>query len=79
MNIKKTEIIGREIKIINSKNETLIGIKGKIINETKNTLTIKTDEKTKKLIKEQITFTINDTIIKGKEITYRPEDRIKRI
>jgi len=44
----KEELIGSLVEIIGSKNETLIGLKGKIIDETKNTLIIKQGNKIKK-------------------------------
>ena len=75
----KHELIGHEIKVTENNNKTCIGMVSKIIDETKNTLTIRTQNKeTKKLIKDQITFKINNQIIKGKDITFRPEDRTKR-
>lgn len=78
----KGELIGRNIKIISSKNKGLIGKKGKIVDETKNMLLIKSDNKLKKLIKSQLTFRvkINKKIfmIKGESITKRPEDRLKK-
>ena len=73
----KGELIGSVIEIIGSKNKTLIGIKGKIIDETKNTLTIK-NKTSKKVLKSHITFKIDGKIVEGKDITKRPEDRIKK-
>jgi ribonuclease P protein subunit POP4 len=46
--------IGKLIEIIDSKNKTLIGIKGKVIDETKNTLTIQTKSRIIKIIKTQV-------------------------
>ena len=54
MNIKKTtkyEFIGSRVEIADSKNKTLIGLKGKIENETKNMFTL---DNGKKLIKTKI-------------------------
>ena len=76
----KRELIGTRIEVIDSKNSKLIGIAGTIVDETRNMITVRTEEGTKRLIKEQITFTINGGAkIDGKDIIYRPEDRIKRI
>lgn len=82
--LKKTEFIGSEIEVMESMNKVLKGIKGIIIDETKNMITIRTqDKKAKRLIKKDIIFTICNKgekyIIKGSEITFRPEERIKRI
>ena len=52
MNLKKIRnlIIGSNIKIIDSKNKTLIGLKGKIIDQTKNTIKLETKKGMKKII-----------------------------
>ncbi len=80
--LKKGELIGKTIKIIDPKNKANIGLQGKIIDETKNTLQIKTREGKKKvLIKRNISFTIKmdnkELKIKGREIQLAPEERIK--
>ena len=77
MKLLMHELIGKNAKVIDSKNKRLIGIEGKITDETKNMLTIDN----KKLIKEQITFILTDSgeKIEGKQITLRPEDRLKKI
>lgn len=72
------ELIGLNIEIIDSRNKTLIGKKGKIIDETKNMITIQNEKKIR-MIKKDIIFRTKDKIIDGKEIAYRPEERIKRI
>ena len=75
----KYELIGSQLEVVDSKNKSLIGMKGKIIDETKNILFL--DNK-KKLIKNQSTFKIkfkNKTIkIKGQLLVCRPEDRLKK-
>ena len=50
MNLKdvvKLELIGLHIEVVKAKNSSLIGLKGKIIDETKNTITIKKNNETK--------------------------------
>ena len=73
------ELIGEKIEILHSKNKSNLGIKGKVIDETKMTLKIKSGEKVKTLFKNNITFKIvrNEQIITGQEIMKRPEERIK--
>ena len=67
------------MEVTDATNKNLIGITGKIIDETKNTITVEQQDIKKKLIKEQITFTIhqNNTRIKidGKKITKKTEKR----
>ena len=52
MNLKKVRslMIGSTIEIIESKNKTLIGLKGKVIDQTKNTIKLQTKEGIKKII-----------------------------
>ena len=42
--VLKGELIGSQIEIVDSKNETLVGARGEVIDETKNTLTIQTQK-----------------------------------
>ena len=74
----KGELIGSEIEIMHSKNKTLIGKTGKIIDETRNTITLETNSKKIKVLKSHITFKIKNKIIDGKKIVGKPEDRIKK-
>ena len=78
----RSELIGTTIKIVDSKNPSLIGNEGKIIDETKNSFKIAYNDKTKVVLKEQITFDIkfkNQTIrVDGKLFVGKPEDRIKK-
>ena len=74
----REEYIGENIEVKNSKNKQLIGIKGIVLDETKNTFLIKTtDKKQKNILKKDSTFEINNKTIDGNQITKRPEDRIK--
>ena len=81
MRLLDQEFIGLTIIITQSKNKTLVGLKGKIVDETKNTLTIEKKNKEKKLIKDQIVFEMkykNQRFqIDGKILVARPEDRLK--
>jgi len=53
------------------------GVEGIIVNETKNTFTILSDGKEKKILKNKKEFMIEETKINGKKIQKRPEERIK--
>ena len=74
----KHELIGLEIVVIDADNKSLIGVKGKITDETKNT--IKVNNKT--LLKKQIIFMCtknkHKVAIEGKYIVGKPEERIKK-
>lgn len=77
MNEKRKLFIGEETIITDSANETLIGIKGRIIDETKHTFKIQTKEKIKTVLKKNSTFKIRNKEIKGETIEKKPQDRIK--
>ena len=71
-------LVGETAEITEAKNKTLVGVKGRIIDETKSTITIQEGKKTKKIIKEQVKITINGKTIDGNNIIGRPETRIKQ-
>lgn len=74
------ELIGEEIEVMYSKNKSNLGIKGKIIDETKETITVVQDNGKKVvLMKQIITFKLmkSGKIISGEIIAKRPEDRLK--
>jgi ribonuclease P protein subunit POP4 len=79
--IAKHELIGLDIEVLQSKNKALIGLKGKITDETKNTITID-DGKERKIMKSQIMMKTRigdkEYEIDGRILVGRPEDRIKK-
>lgn len=77
--IIRRELIGLNIKVVDAKNKANVGIEGKIIDETKNTIVVKKDSKKKRLLKNQITIEIEKKIrAKGSLFLGRAEDRIKK-
>ena len=73
----KEEFIGKELEVIESKNLSLKGKKGKILDETKESFTIREDNKEVMILKKGSTFKINNNLINGDDILKRPEDRLK--
>lgn len=63
------ELVGQILTVTNSSNSNLIGLEGKVLLETKNTIKIETKNITKTIIKKTIKFTINKnpTIHNGSE------------
>ncbi len=80
--IPRQELIGLEVKVIDAANKGLKGIRGVIVDETKNTLVIEHEQKTKTVLKEQVTIEIkmgeNLIHIDGKTLLGRSEDRVKK-
>jgi len=77
MKFLKTEFIGLELEVMDSGNKSIIGLKGKIIDETKNTFILKTEKGIKKVIKKHNIFNIHGKTVEGSRIMKRAEDRIK--
>ena len=77
----RNTLIGKTITIVDSSNQSLKNLEGKVIDETKNTIKI-TDKKNseKTLIKNQITFKVSnsDIVVDGKKLSKRIEERIKK-
>jgi len=73
------ELIGEEIEVVTSKNKSNLGIKGKVIDETKETITVSHDGKDVVLMKKIITFKLmkSGKIVSGEVIAKRPEERLK--
>jgi len=79
-NIISHEFIGLNTEIIQSTNPQVIGLNGRIINETKSMFTINTEKGAKTIAKytNSWKFSIEnkDVIVKGSKITKRPFDRL---
>ncbi len=83
-NVRQHELIGLEAEVAASTDPSCVGVKGRIVDETKQTLSILSlDGKERRLIKKCCTFNIylssGPVRIEGCEIAYRPEDRIKKV
>ncbi len=78
----RQELIGLDMEIVGSTNKSLRGIKGKIIDETKNTLVIEMQGKTKQILKNQITLKCViagvTARINGMQLVGRSEERLKK-
>lgn len=64
-------LIGKEIEVAKSH------LKGKVINETKHTITIQTKQGEKKVIKKLHSFIVSGVTIPGEQFLGRIEERIK--
>lgn len=81
--IIRYELIGLNAVIVDSKNSSDIGIKGKIVDETKSTLIIEDRGKRRRVFKNNITLNLNINKkairITGRLLFGRPKERIKKI
>ena len=80
--ILRHELIGSHARVIDAKNKVLIGIDGKIVDETRNMISIENNGITKRLIKNQVMIELKRNgflyHINGSYLVNRPEDRIKK-
>lgn len=77
------ELIGLHARVVMSSHLPLVGMEGKIVDETKNLLILRTPRGDKKIPKSTSVFLItsaggNEVKVDGIKILGRPEDRIKK-
>ena len=76
----RSEFIGLDVCVISS---NYSGISGKVVDETKNTITVVSSGIEKMVPKSgnefRFTYQGRDIDVKGSEILHRPEDRIKKV
>lgn len=76
------ELVGLKIEVTSSKRDADVGVRGEITDETKNTIKIKADGKTKTIPKEEAVFRISlpkNAVVEvdGRLLAHRPQDRVK--
>ena len=76
------ELVGKEVVVKSSTNISLVGLAGKIIDETRNTLVFNIFGKRKTVLKSSVTLDValeNEQIqLIGSTLLKRPEARIKQ-
>jgi ribonuclease P protein subunit POP4 len=77
------EFIGLEATVVKSSNPSVVGISGKVVDETRNTFTILQDDKRKVVVKDTSVFNFvmpDGTVVEidGKVLVGRSDDRIKK-
>jgi len=79
-NITSHEFIGLHTEIIQSSNPQIIGLNGRIVDETKSMFRINTENGTKSIAKSKNSWKFSienkDVVIDGSKIAKRPFDRI---
>lgn len=82
-NLVRHELIGLHCRIADSTNKEVKGLEGRVVDESRNTLTIEVKGKEKNVVKEQCVFSFSlpsgeRVRVEGKVLVGRPEDRIKK-
>lgn len=79
-NITNHELVGLYTEIVESSNPQIIGLSGRVVDETKSMIIISTEKGTKSIAKSQNNWKFlidnNEVIVNGSKITKRPFDRL---
>ena len=77
--ISEYDLIGQEITITQSKNKEIVGLKGKVIMETKNMITVNTDNGKKNIPKDICQFSNDQGILEtdSTKLSKRPHERME--
>jgi RNase P/RNase MRP subunit p29 len=67
-------LIGRNAGVVSSKNQSLIGLSGVIVDETRNTIVINVHGRDKRVMKGAVVLEIGGERIDGKKLLRRPEE-----
>jgi ribonuclease P protein subunit POP4 len=81
--IIRCEFIGTEAKVAKSRHADYVGLSGKVLDETRKTITILHEGKRKTIVKDSAVFHFrfsDGTIVEinGELLTGRPEDHLKK-
>lgn len=83
-NIHAHELVGLFARVAESADPSLAGISGTIVFETKNTITIRSGNRTKQIAKAaakkiELATPAGACFISGSSLIARPEDRVSRL
>ncbi len=81
-NILRHELIGLNVRVANAKNPTMKGLRGRIVDETRNMLIVVSGERKIRVPKDVATFRVklgDGTVVEvdGARLVGRPENRLK--
>ena len=75
----RVELIGEHVEVAHHTDPSLCGITGTVVDETRETLVIKSNGSRKVISKRPARFVFKDGELLGGKIAYRPQDRIKKV
>ena len=81
MNLRKHELIGLDVEVVTATDPTQERLRGRIVDETRNTLVLEVRGDEKRIPKRgsRFRFEIQGGVeVDGDEIRFRPEDRVKK-
>ncbi len=82
-NILRHELIGLDVEVVRASNPSQVSIRGRVVDESRNTLLIQRGDARKRVAKHAAVFRFklpDGTAVEvdGSAIVGRPEDRVKR-
>jgi ribonuclease P protein subunit POP4 len=81
VNLRKHELIGLEVEVLHATDPTQAHVRGRVVDETRNTLVLEIQGDEKRIPKHgsRFRFDIQGGLeVDGEEIRFRPEDRVKK-
>ena len=81
MNLRKHELIGLRVEVLNATDPSQAHLRGLVVDETRNTLVVEIEGAEKRIPKHgtRFRFDIQGGVeVDGEEIQFRPEDRVKK-
>ena len=81
MNLRKHELIGLEVEVLHATDPSQAHVRGRVVDETRNTLVLEIQGDEKRIPKHgsRFRFEIQGGLeLDGEEIRFRPEDRVKK-
>ncbi len=88
-NVTRHELVGLRCRVVGSEDESLVGIEGRVVDETTHTLVVETDDSEKTVPKPYTTFefeipgdTDDETTVvrvEGEAIDARPAERARGV
>ena len=75
----RDEFMGEQVTVSEHSDPSIQGISGRIVDETRETITIFSDGKTKMVSKRPGKFLFKNGELDGNKIAYRSQDRIKKV
>ena len=81
MNLRKHELIGLQVEIVDATDPSQAHLRGLVVDETRNTLVVEVQGHEKRIPKHgsRFRFDVQGGLeLDGEEIRFRPEDRVKK-
>jgi len=81
VNLRKHELIGLEVEVLHATDPSQAHVRGRVVDETRNTLVLEIQGHEKRIPKHgsRFRFEIQGGLeVDGEEIRFRPEDRVKK-